>query len=394
MSNLVFPTLIGLEYPVKKTAMFNTTRQKAKSGRDVRIREQDIPLWKWSMSVNLRDNKIRAGQTYNDLDRLNGLFLQLFGQWDSFLFLDPTDNQLNGDVFGTGNAATVAFQIGHIIGGFLESVYDFVATPAIFTNDWQGLVQRYTTSRTNLLLQSQTQANASWQKNNGVTVTTGIADPQGGTNAVQLNNATPALNASIGQVVASISDGIALFALSFWVKAGTATKIAAGIFNGTDSVWLNSSISIISGNSAGVTFTPVGGGQYWRITGLPATWVRIQIVTLAPPATGKNIQPLFYPTSDDVSASTNTLFFGAQLEKAAASTYYIPTTTVAVSQTDIVSIVGGLVTFTTAPLAGVAISSTGQFYYRCIFSNDYLDADNFTTSLWNTGQVDIESLKP
>jgi uncharacterized protein (TIGR02217 family) len=146
MSNLVFPVLQSIEYPVMKTPQFNTTVQKSKSGRRVAIQEQTIPLWKWKMSFSaLRSNKIRAGQTYDDYSRLMGFFLQVGGSFDSFLYSDPTANTLTNEQISTGNGVNVGFQIARTFGGYVEPLYEIVAGLVVKVN---GVTKTLTTDYT------------------------------------------------------------------------------------------------------------------------------------------------------------------------------------------------------------------------------------------------------
>ena len=54
----------------------------------------------------------------------------------------------------------------------------------------------------------------------------------------------------------------------------------------------------------------------------------------------------------------------------------------------------GLVTFTTAPLAGHAITWTGVYYRRVVFAQDTAEFTKFMQALWSLKTVSIESAKP
>ncbi len=55
----------------------------------------------------------------------------------------------------------------------------------------------------------------------------------------------------------------------------------------------------------------------------------------------------------------------------------------------------GLVTFTTAPVAGSALTWTGSYYYRCRFLQDTLEFNEFMNNLWEAKKVEfIGSLTP
>lgn len=55
----------------------------------------------------------------------------------------------------------------------------------------------------------------------------------------------------------------------------------------------------------------------------------------------------------------------------------------------------GLVTFTTAPTAGQAISWSGGYYWRCRFDmGDELQVEEFMRLFWQTGTVKLITCKP
>lgn len=58
-----------------------------------------------------------------------------------------------------------------------------------------------------------------------------------------------------------------------------------------------------------------------------------------------------------------------------------------------VNVTSGLATFTAAPAAGVLLSWTGSFYYRCRFLQDSMDFDNFMQNLWQAKKVEFVSVK-
>jgi len=49
----------------------------------------------------------------------------------------------------------------------------------------------------------------------------------------------------------------------------------------------------------------------------------------------------------------------------------------------------GVITFTSAPAANVAIAWTGSYYYRCRFVNDTQDFTQFMYQLWEAGTVEF-----
>jgi hypothetical protein len=55
------------------------------------------------------------------------------------------------------------------------------------------------------------------------------------------------------------------------------------------------------------------------------------------------------------------------------------------------TIVNGLVTFTTAPTAGHALTWTGNFYWPCNFSADMVDLAKIMGGLWSAGSIKFET---
>ena len=69
-----------------------------------------------------------------------GFFLQLQGQFGTFLYTDPDDNAVTGQAFATGDGATTSFTMMRSLGGFLEPV-------GWVTRDRQRLSQRHRAGR-------------------------------------------------------------------------------------------------------------------------------------------------------------------------------------------------------------------------------------------------------
>jgi uncharacterized protein (TIGR02217 family) len=133
---LVFPTLPGLAWSVTKTPIFQTRIQRAVSGRELRALDYPYPLWQFTVDFAvLRD---APGSGYDELHSLLGFFLQCQGAYGGFLFQDPSDNQVSGQLLGSGNASTSAFQLVRTLGGFAEPILAPNQVTAIYLN---GIVQ-------------------------------------------------------------------------------------------------------------------------------------------------------------------------------------------------------------------------------------------------------------
>ena len=136
----IFPTLPGLGWSVTKAPRFATRIQRAVSGRELRVLDQPYPIWTWTLTYTLlRDSRdVRGvgglGVGYDELRTLAGFFLQQQGALTSFLFADPTDDSITGQVIGTGDASAAAFQLVRGMGDFAEPINAPDAVSAIYFN--------------------------------------------------------------------------------------------------------------------------------------------------------------------------------------------------------------------------------------------------------------------
>lgn len=98
MSDVLFPELPGLEWDLTKTPMFNTKIMQSVNGRELRASYQAVPKYQISMSFAfLRESKGR-----NELQQLEGFFLERRGSFHSFLFKMPEDNEFQCTFVGDG----------------------------------------------------------------------------------------------------------------------------------------------------------------------------------------------------------------------------------------------------------------------------------------------------
>ena len=134
MTNTVYPTLPGLTFNVTKSPTFQTQTQRSVSGIDYRQTLQKYPLYEFSLSYDF----LREADAYQELQNLVAFYMTMQGQFGSFLFTDPLDNTAVEQPFGTGDGATVNFQLlrGFGSGGllFVEPVNNVNALSSIKIN--------------------------------------------------------------------------------------------------------------------------------------------------------------------------------------------------------------------------------------------------------------------
>ena len=105
MSNVLFPELPGLEWGSTKTPIFNTKIMTSINGRELRASFQAVPKYEISLSYAfLREDKGRQ-----ELQQLEGFFLERRGAFDAFLYKMPDDNAFDCSYVGDG--VTTSFQL-------------------------------------------------------------------------------------------------------------------------------------------------------------------------------------------------------------------------------------------------------------------------------------------
>lgn len=146
MSNALFPLLPGIRSEREKAPAFETIVHRSSSGRRLAMGKRFFPVWKFKLTVDV----LRAGMGYDELQELQGFFLNRRGALDDFLYQDRDVNALTTpQVFGVGDGTTTAFQLVHNIGGFVDRVGAVNGTPVVriagtpssaFTVDDNGLL--------------------------------------------------------------------------------------------------------------------------------------------------------------------------------------------------------------------------------------------------------------
>ncbi len=138
MSNLVYPTLPGLTWSVTKSPMWKTRVQTSVRGRELRIRDQIYPRWKFQQIYSFLAGSVRCTPGYTEIQIMMDFFQSVQGSWDNWLFVDPTDNFVANQRLGVGDAAQTTFQLVRAFaGGFAEPII----APSSWVIKKDGVVQ-------------------------------------------------------------------------------------------------------------------------------------------------------------------------------------------------------------------------------------------------------------
>lgn len=128
----IYPSLQGETYPVVRRPYFDTIVAKASSGLEVRVGNYTYPLSEWDIPYTWLSQEAAIA----DFQTLYGLYVLSAGQFDAILYSDPNDNTTSPVVasptpstIGTGTGALTTFQIGRVLGGAFEPVFDINNTP-------------------------------------------------------------------------------------------------------------------------------------------------------------------------------------------------------------------------------------------------------------------------
>ena len=112
MSNVVFPSLASIAWPFVKSLQFNTKTQTAVSLKEYRAAFAQYPLYTFTLYYEV----LRDAASPAELQQLMGFYGARQGQFDNFLFTDPTDNTVTAQNFGTGTGAATVFPLVRTLG--------------------------------------------------------------------------------------------------------------------------------------------------------------------------------------------------------------------------------------------------------------------------------------
>lgn len=134
LSDLIFPTFRGLQYPIGKTPHWNTIVQESISGVKKFLQCYTYPYYTFNLSFSyLSDMNLQQ----DDIHKLMGFYNQLGGAGQDFLFADPLfeDNRCVKQTFSVGDGTTKEFRLVHKFGDFIEPIFGMKDKPRIYVND-------------------------------------------------------------------------------------------------------------------------------------------------------------------------------------------------------------------------------------------------------------------
>jgi hypothetical protein len=133
------PSVPGLTWSRHKRPRFATRVAQHVSGREVRVPLMAYPLYEFEavyggLSSSASPAGAQSGLGASSLQSLMGFFLQLQGQFGTFLYVDPDDNSVTGQFIAYGDGISTSFIVGRTLGGWNEPVGWLVAIANVYLN--------------------------------------------------------------------------------------------------------------------------------------------------------------------------------------------------------------------------------------------------------------------
>lgn len=130
MSDAVYPVLPGATPEVTRTPIWNTTTKTSTSGREFRSANWSAPIYAYKLGYEV----LRQNFGLTEMATLAGFFNARKGSFETFLFTDPGDNSVTGQLVGIGTGSEVEFQLARAFGGYVEPVLDLNGSPSIYVD--------------------------------------------------------------------------------------------------------------------------------------------------------------------------------------------------------------------------------------------------------------------
>ncbi len=410
-----FPTLPGQGWSVHKKPVFSTRVASHVSGREVRAGLYAHALYEFELTFNGLDSSgaFPALQAQS-LQTLMGFFLTAQGQLNSFLYLDPTDNTVGGQVLATGDGSTTTFALGRAIGGYYEPVsYALNPTAPWIVNFGNATAPNY--------LPNNMVANSTFV---GAVAGTPGTNPTGWFIGA---DASHGLSQEIVGVGTDAATGLPYMDLRiFGTDTNSGGNLAVSVQPPVVAASIGESfiqsvyVALVDGTlppagANGVTLVLFDGNQYHAVKiSITSTLTRFS-QSVTPTYSGMTSVAwelwVYGPTVANTAVDFTIRLAAPQLELVIpaaqnAPNPFMPTFGSAYYGGPQVSVNGSVINpssyaftapntiaFSTAPTLGAVIAWTGTYVFQCRFLDDQWDFENFMSGLWQNKSVKFRSIR-
>jgi len=118
-----FPPLKGLAWPVTRAPLQSTIKQEAISGKQTRLQLYTFGRYRYGLTFSY----LGSGAQNQDWQLLTSFFQSVAGAALPFHFNDMYDNQVAGQLLGTGDGAALTFNFQRTLSLVTEPVQDVMA---------------------------------------------------------------------------------------------------------------------------------------------------------------------------------------------------------------------------------------------------------------------------
>lgn len=152
----LLPVLPGLAWSRHKKPSFSTRVAQHVSGREVRVALMANPLYEFELaydglSSSASPTAAQGGLGASSLQSLMGFFMQLQGQFGTFLYADPDDNAATGQFIADGDGVTTSFVMGRTLGDWNEPVGWVLSVANVYLNGMVQSASTYSATAPNIL---------------------------------------------------------------------------------------------------------------------------------------------------------------------------------------------------------------------------------------------------
>lgn len=151
MTLRLFPALPGIVYPVRKTPNWSTDTQISVSGKRTTLQRWSYPIYSFEVGYEF----LRMDTAWREYQELLAFYNLAGGRAQLWRFHDPNDGSVTNQPFGTGDGATLGFQLMRSIQGstlsWVDPVYYPTGSPQIFIDDVMQDPAAYSISQTGVV---------------------------------------------------------------------------------------------------------------------------------------------------------------------------------------------------------------------------------------------------